>query len=322
VIGLIDVDSKLPNLALEKISSYYKSLGEPVEFVREGGEYSRIYASAIFTRSQEKCEKLLERHGPSIQIGGTGWDIKKVLPPEIDRCKSDYDLYTAEMIAPRILGIKTTTQKQRLAKEIVSAGVGFTSRGCVRNCPFCVVPRKEGPLRQDQEIKDIINPRSNVIILHDNNFTADPFCIDKLHEIRDRGLKVDINQGIDIRFMTDEIGKALSEVKHLRSVHYAWDLMKHEEQVLRGIRILDKYIKVYRHMCYILVGFNTTYEEDAYRVRRLQELGVRPYVMRYNNLPDTRLKHYARWINAFFYKSCTFEEYKPWRNELKRASVA
>ena len=257
MIGLIDVDSKIPNLALMKISNYYKSLGERVEFVQPGKEYEKIYASAIFTRSKEECVKLKERYGDKIEIGGTGWDINKVLSDEIEYSKPDYDLYTAEEIASRMRGIMTKERKLQKATEIVNAGMGFTSRGCVRECGFCFVPKKEGKFRDVAEIKDLINPKSNILILHDNNITADPYCIDKLHEIRDRKLIVDINQGCDVRLVNEDIAKALSEVKHLRSLHYAWDLMGFEKQVMEGIKTLSKFIKPYRHMCFMLVEFNS-----------------------------------------------------------------
>ncbi len=314
-IGLIDVDSRLPNLALMKISSYYKINGCTVEFVQTGKKYDMIYASTIFTRSKSDCLKLIDYYGDLIEIGGTGWDINKRLPDEIDAVNPDYDLYTADMIAPRINGISTKQRKIEKATEIVNAGIGFTSRGCIRNCPFCFVPIKEGKFRNVAEIKDLINPRSNVLILHDNNITADPYCIDKLHEIKDRRLIVDINQGCDVRLMTDEIAQALSEVKHLRSLHYAWDLMGFEEQVLSGISTLSKYIKNYRHMCFMLVGFNTTFEEDFYRFKKLDELGIRPYVMRYNEKhDDVRLNHFARWVNSFIHKAVPdFEDYEPWK---------
>lgn len=314
-IGLIDVDSILPNLALMKISNYYKSIGCTVEFIKDGKKYDKIYASAIFTRSQGDCQKLIDYYGDLIEIGGTGWDINKELPGEIDRMKPDYDLYTVEDITPRIKGISTKQRKIDKAAEIVNAGMGFTSRGCIRNCGFCFVPAKEGKFRQATEIKDLINPKSNVLILHDNNLTADPFCIDKLREIKDRGLIVDINQGCDVRLMNEDIAKALSEVKHLRSIHYAWDLMGFEEQVLSGIDTLSKYIKNYKHMCFILTGYNTSFEEDMYRFRKLNELGIRPYVMRYNEKKDDiRLNHFARWVNSFIYKAVpNFEEYDPWR---------
>lgn len=311
-IGLIDVDSKIPNLALMKISNFYKSIGEEVEFVQPNKKYEKIFASAIFTRSKDICLKLQEQYGDKIEIGGTGWDIHKTLSDDIEYTKPDYDLYTAEDIASRMRGIITKQRKLEKATEIVNAGMGFTSRGCVRECGFCFVPKKEGKFHDVAEIKDIINPKSNVIILHDNNLTADPQCIDKLHEIRDRKLIVDINQGLDVRLMTQEKAQALSEVKHLRSLHYAWDLMAFEKPVMEGIKLLSRFIKPYRHMCFMLVGFNTTFEEDVYRFRKLREMKVDPFVMVYDQKKDARLKHFARWVNSRIYKSCSWEEYQPW----------
>lgn len=311
-IGLIDVDSKIPNLSLMKLSSYYKNLGEKVEFVQPNEHYEKIFASAIFTRSKDICSKLQEQYGDRIEIGGTGWDMNKVLDDRIEHQRPDYTLYSAEKIANRMKGIMTKKRKLEKATEIVNAGMGFTSRGCVRECGFCFVPKKEGKFRDVAEIKDLINQKSNVLILHDNNLTADPLVIDKLHEIRDRKLIVDINQGCDVRLMTEDIAKAMSEVKHLRSFHYAWDLMAFEDKVMEGINILSKYIKPYRHMCFMLVGFNTNFEEDMYRFRKLRELKVDPFVMIYNQKQDKRLKHFARWVNSRIYKICEWEEYEPW----------
>lgn len=311
-IGLIDVDSKIPNLALMKLSSYYKNLGEKVEFVQPNEHYEKIFASAIFTKSKDICSKLQEQYGDRIEIGGTGWDIKKVLDQVIENQRPDYELYNAEMIYKRIRGIGTKESKMKKAETIVNAGIGFTSRGCIRNCSFCFVPKKEGCFKQVAEIKDLVNPKSNVLILNDNNLTADPNCIDKLHEIRDRKLIVDINQGCDVRLVNEDIARALSEVKHLRSVHYAWDLMGYESQVLEGIKVLLKYMKAWRHMCFMLVGFNTSFEEDMYRYRKLEEMGIRPYVMVYNDKVDIKLKHFERWVNSRICKACEWEEYEPW----------
>ena len=311
-IGLIDIDSRIPNLGLMKISSYYKTLGEEVEFVKPNKQYEKIFASAIFTRSKNKCEELINIYGDKIEIGGTGWDMYKTLDEKIERMKPDYNLYSIEDIASRIKGIGTKERKIQKATEIVNAGMGFTSRGCVRQCGFCFVPKKEGQFKQVAEIKDLINPKSNILILHDNNLTADPNCIEKLKEIRDRKLIIDINQGCDVRLVNEDISKALSEVKHLRSIHYAWDLMGFEKEVMEGIKTLSQFIKPYRHMCFMLVGFNTSFEEDMYRFHKLRELKVDPFVMIYNQKDDKRLKHFARWVNARIYKSCKWTEYQPW----------
>lgn len=312
MIGLIDVDSKIPNLALMKISSYYKSLGEHVEFVRPGMGYEKIFASTVFTRSRSECEKLLEHYGDKLEIGGTGWDLHKELDEKIEKMKPDYNLYSAVDIAGRMKGIGTKEHKLKKATEIVNAGMGFTSRGCIRECGFCFVPKKEGKFRHVAEISDLINSKSNVLILHDNNLTADPYCIDKLKEIKERKLIVDINQGCDVRLINEDIAHALSQVRHLRSLHYAWDLMGFEAQVMEGIKTLSKFVKPYKHMCFMLVGFNTSFEEDMYRFRKLTEMKIDPFVMIYNEKKDEKLKHFARWVNSRIYKSCSFEEYEPW----------
>lgn len=313
-IGLVDIDSKIPNLALMKISKYYKDLGCNVEFANSNtpSKYDKVFASTVFTKSKEKAERLFSIYGDKLEIGGTGYDIHKTLPIEIEKSRPDYDLYTVDEIAKRIKGIGSKETKIKKATQIVNAGMGFTSRGCIRKCKFCFVPIKEGEFRQENTIEEIINPKSNLIILNDNNLTADPLCIDKLNEIRDRKLIVDINQGIDVRLLNDNIANALSEVRHLRSIHYAWDLMGFEEQVTDGIKLLTKYIKPYRHMCFMLVGFNTTFEEDMYRFRKLNDMKVSPFVMVYNEKSDAKLKHFARWVNSRIYKVCEWEEYKPW----------
>lgn len=308
--GLIDLDGKLPNLALLKLSTYLKAQGHTVKL--NDYKADRLYCFTVFTRSRSKAEKLLTLY-PQMEIGGTGWDLTSRLPPEVHQCKPDYDLYTREDIYQRICrGIGTRASKLLKAEVIVNAGIGFTSRGCVRKCGFCVVPKAEGEFRQENEIADLLNPKSNVLTLLDNNLTADPYCLDKLREIKERGLTVDITQGIDVRLMTPEIAQALSEVKHLRSIHYAWDLMQFERPVLEGINLLSRFVKVYKHLCFMLVGFDTTFEQDMYRFRILREHKVDPYVMVYNNQGDQRNKHFARWVNGRIYKACRWEEYQPW----------
>lgn len=312
-IGLIQVDGKLPNLALMKISTYFKSLGAKVEFAKPNKMYDKTYAAVLFTWNKEKALQLHNQY-QNLTIGGTGYDLTSTLPPEIESCRPDYNLYTVDTVYQMIKhGIRTKESTLKKATQIVNMGIGFSSRGCIRDCGFCVVRKKEGLLHQENTISEIVNPNSNLITLYDNNLTADPEVITKLHEIRDRNLIVDISQGIDIRTITDEIAQALSEVKHMRSLHFAWDLMSFEASIMQGIQILSKYIKPYRQMCFVLVGYNTSHEEDMHRVQKLASMGIAPYVMKYNNRSDDLyLNHFARWINGRFYKTCTFEEYTPW----------
>lgn len=317
MIGLIDIDGLLPNLALMKLSSYYKSLGYGVEFVKNNMVYEKIFASSIFTCSKTKADALKNQYEDKIVIGGTGWDLKRKLPYSIETMRPDYGLYSVDMIEKKIRGIMTKERKKKKAETIIDAAMGFTSRGCIRNCKFCLVPQKEGPLQTVADVDDLVRPGHDVLILHDNNLTASPDCVRVLQQIKKRKLVVDINQGIDIRLMNEEIAYSLANVKHLRSIHYAWDLMEYEDKVIRGIKILLKYIKPSYHMCFVLVGFNTTFDEDKYRIIKLKELKVRPYIMLYNNCGNEKMKHFRRWINGCIFKVCNWNEYTPWINAQK-----
>ena len=146
-IGIFDVDSKLPNLALMKISSYHKSIGDDVEMYMPlfHQNYQKIYASKIFKFSDSSLltDDMIK--------GGTGIDFKTNLPDEINKQKPDYSLYNFEH------------------------SLGFTQRGCRFKCGFCVVPKKEGSPYEENTIEQIWDHRkSKFIILLDNDFFGNP----------------------------------------------------------------------------------------------------------------------------------------------------
>ena len=315
-IGLIDVDGKIPNLALMRLSSWYKACGDRVILNPvNAAQVDKVHASVLFTWNKPKAEAL-KNIFQDIEFGGTGWDLKKTLPDEIEAQRPDYDLYTVKDLMPRLGGIMSKEKRLEKATTLVNAGIGFINRGCPNRCKFCKVPDKEGPLRKVAEIKDLINPRSSTLILLDNNFSASPDFFEKVKEIKERNLTIDITQGIDVRTMTPEIAKALSELKHLRSLHYAFDQPAQERMVMNGIDILSQYVTKWRHLCFVLVGFNSSFDEDMHRYRKLTEAGVDPFIMVYERQNDVRLRHFARWINARIYKACKdFEDYDRWARD-------
>lgn len=118
-VALIDVDGhNFPNLALMKISAYHKAKGDKVEWHFGFSEYDRVYMSKVFTFTEEfnMCINAKE-----IVRGGTGYDLKNKLPSEIEHQYPDYSLYSN-----------------------ANTAYGFLTRGCPRNCPFCIVGEKEG----------------------------------------------------------------------------------------------------------------------------------------------------------------------------------
>ena len=294
-IGLIDVDShNFPNLALMKISAWHKAQGDEVEWWFGFHQYDRVYMSKVFdnTYTPDVYDPVNTKE---IIKGGTGYGLDNKLPDEIEHMYPDYSLYP------------------ELTKD---TAYGFLSRGCPRGCPFCIVKDKEG--RKSYKVADLSewwNGQKN-IVLCDPNILACREHLDLLRQLADSKARVDINQGIDARLLNEENIEALKKVK-LKEIHFAWDLMEQSERVIHGLQLWKelngKKYNGYYGMVYVLVNFNTTMEENLYRIYTLRDMGYNPYVMVYDkpNAPH-EIKRLQRWCdNMFVFKSCPrFEDYK------------
>jgi len=295
-VGLFDIDSKYHNLALMKLSAYHKQKGDETElysplFLKT---YDRVYISKIFTKFNINECYIPENF---YRAGGSGFDLEIKLPREVEHFMPDYELYDLDY------------------------SLGFTTRGCIRNCKFCIVPEKEGKIREHAEVEEFLNPKSNVVVLLYNNFLALPSHIKKLQKYIDKGWRMDFNQGLDVRLVNKENAKLLAEIKHKEMIRFAWDNIKDETEIIRGLDLVIKAgIKPRNITVYVLIGFDTTFEEDLYRIERLRNIkdsrgSIRPYVMNYNNeLKSRKYKDFMRWVNRpWIFKSCTWEEYRKWK---------
>lgn len=293
-VGVFGTDSKYHNLALMKLSAYHKKKGHEVEFYKPlwHQTYDRIYCSKIFTKVNKNDSCIT----PNMICGGSGFlsftmpgKFKRKLPKEIEHLRPDYDLYKLKY------------------------SLGFTTRGCIRNCGFCIVRRKEGCIKEHAEVEEFLNPRSNIVVLLDNNFLALPSHIKKLQKYIDKGWKMDFNQGLDIRLINEENAKLLARVRHLKRIHFAWDSMDYEEELREGLRIIFKAgIKSYRIMVFVLCGYDTIFKEDLYRFNELLSLGVDPFIMVYGDA-DRETVEFSRWVNKRLYKFCKLEDFIRWR---------
>ena len=289
-IGIYDVDSKIPNLALMKISQFHKRQGDDVEMYNPLwlNNYDKIYASKVFDFSDGSM--LMKDR---MTIGGTGWNNVS-LPQEIEDCVPDYEIYKYEH------------------------SIGFTMRGCRFVCKFCVVPKKEGRPKSNNTIDEIwTNRDSDFIVLLDNDFFGNPEWKDRIKEIKDFNLKVNFSQGLNIRIITDEQAKALASVQFRtlsgksKGIHFAWDRINDEKWIDKGIqRCFDAGLKPYQMCFYVLIGFDSTPEQDYFRVMKLREYGCNSYVMPYNK-EDLYQKRFARWVNhKAIFKSVDWKDYK------------
>jgi radical SAM superfamily enzyme YgiQ (UPF0313 family) len=262
---IIDVDSVIPNLALKKIERYHLDRGDKVVWNYEFEKYKadKIYVSCVFDWNKNKCR---EWEGFA-EIGGSGYDLKKALPPEI------------EDIKPRI-------------------NFGFTMRGCLRKCPFCIVYRKEGLPRVVGDLLDLWDGKSEEVTIMDNNILCLPDHFETIaKQAIERKLIVDFNQGLDIRLLDKDTVKLLDKLRHKSDIRFAWDNMSDEAEVVRGIKLMRKYTKK-RCMFYVLVGFNTTIKEDLYRLNKIKKMKQRAYVMRYRTTKGSGIyADIASWAN-------------------------
>lgn len=151
-------------------------------------------------------------------------------------------------------------------------------------------------------------------MLLDNNLTALPDHMEKICKqlIKEKVL-VDFNQGLDIRLITDDMARLLAKVRLWKQIHFAFDDVQLEKSVREGIAILTKYMPASRLMFYVLIGFNSTPEEDLYRVEVLRGLGVDPFVMPYDK-SDPYQRHFARWCNRKeIFKTVAWKDYNYFR---------
>lgn len=301
----VDADSVsgFPNLALMKIGAWLKETRNDVNIELIHGlpntaplyPYDEVYISNIFFQNKEKVADYVNQFpaGSIIEVGGSGWDLTKNLPEYIEHIMPDYSLYDLDY------------------------SMGFTSRGCIRKCEFCIVPKKEGKIKDNAPITEFLNANHDRVILLDNNFQASPKWRDNLTYLIDHKIKVNFNQGLDARLVTENFASMLAASRcydwkfKTKGAHLAFDNPSWEKPLLRALSLFENAgMAPNRFLVYVLVGFNTTYEQDLERVNTIIEAGAVPYIMRYNQTKDPYLKHLARYINRKYYQFVKREDYK------------
>lgn len=295
-ISLVDVDGhNYPNLALMKLSAWHKAQGDAVDWYSPlFSRPDKIYASKVFTFTPDYREYAPDT--PEPVKGGTGYGIMRDLPPEIESMTPDYSLYPQ-----------------------VTEAYGFLTRGCVRNCPWCIVPRKEGAIRAVAEIGHIAAGRKSVILMDNNFLAAHPeFVREQLEKAARMELCLDFNQGLDARLVTPENARLLARCKWTSNgIRFACDTTQMLDPVYTAVKMLRKLKYKKDFSIYVLAREP---EETLERIYKLKAMDRRifpkcqPY-RDYNNSsePAQILKDIARWCNRpnINRKTPKFENYKP-----------
>lgn len=315
-IGLIDVDGhNYPNLPLMKISAWHKREGDDVEWYKGivSGHMDRVYMSKVFSFTKDYPFPI---DADEVVRGGSGYAIdlengREVyhkerdndLPSEVEHIYPDYSLYP------------------HLTKDMA---YGFLTRGCPRGCGFCHVASKEGRCSYKVADLDEFWKGQKNIALCDPNLLAYRDHLDLLQQLVDSKAYVDINQGMDIRLVSDRNIDLVSKIK-IKAMHFAFDRYEDRDIILPRLKMYREATGYDRHkvVVFILTNFDTTIKQDLERIYAVRDIGFAPYVMIYNK--DTCDRVYVdlqRWCNNrfVFQQVKTFEEYKgvkSWEELLK-----
>lgn len=310
-IGLIDVDSwNYPNLALMKISAWHKARGDNVEWWWAFDQYDRIYMSKIFDNTY--TPDILEPvNAKEIFKGGTGYvlreeknDILRIFHNGAWREVTDGKMKFGDIQYSEFLphDIEHTYPDYSLYPQFTeNTAYGFLTRGCPRGCHFCIVSGKEG--RHSKKVANLTewwNKQRNIVLM-DPNLLACKQHMELLGQLIDSKAYVDVNQGFDARLLSEQNIDAINQLK-VKDIHFAWDYMKDEKPVLKG---LDLYCSLAKHKphgqwgtVYVLTNYDTTMEENLYRIYTLRKRGFDPYVMIWDkpNAPK-EIRALQRWCN-------------------------
>ena len=284
IVGLFDVDGKIPNLALMKLSAYYKKWCYETERYSpiQHSKYHLVFASKLFKYPHPNDGYIRN----DMIKGGPGFNIHIKLPEAIDHIYPDYELYNCDY------------------------ALGYLTKGCPRSCKHCIVPEMEGNIHKFANLEEFCKNQEKVRLL-DNNILAYENHIEELQKLSNTKKKIDFTQGLDIRLITKENAPILREIKKWDGLRYKFAF---DDPCLK--RIIENKLKILFDVgftpgilqFYVLIGFNTTSKQNLMRVNFLKEKGIDPFVMPFNKV-DPYQKHFARWVNRHLYRKCSWKEY-------------
>jgi hypothetical protein len=287
--------SQYPPLGLLKLSTLYRSHGHDVSFVRglrllTGFRPDEIKVTSLFTWAWRPVWEAIGFYRAlfpraKISLGG----VYASLTPDHARQSGADEIVT---------GLVQEAEDLMPDYELVpewhrdrAASILFSQRGCIRQCPFCAVPKLEGkPFRSrpNSRVHHLVHPDHKRIILWDNNVLGESNWREIFAELREIDADVDFNQGLDARLITKEVAHELTGLR-IPTIRMAYDFPKMHKAMCRAIDNLRAAgLSSHRigHICvYVLYNYEDDTPEDLFRrVYDLLSWGVAAYPMRYQPL--------------------------------------
>ena len=297
-ILLVNVDSRF-NLAIRRMYNYFKDDNEVVmkdlkldgypgrkKVTVDATGFDKVYSSNIFEINQNRFEIIGCKNIVYGGIGSINPNLK--LPAEIE--KTDPFYYPDE-----------------------DTSYGFITRGCIRNCSFCKVPKYEGKLKVYNSLESII--KHHKVKFLDNNILAYDKHMEVFKYLIEHNVRCEFNQGLDFRLINEDNAKVLSELNYMGEYIFAFDDPKYQPLLEKQLKIIKKYIpKDWKVKFYIYQNKDMDIGLLIKRVEWCRQNKCLPYVMRDINCWDSQEKNfyidYASYCNQpSFFKSIDFKTF-------------
>lgn len=283
------------NLGLEKAAAYLRRqridfTSGPVDLWGYGAD--EVWISAIFTWDLPRLARWanIAKDRAKVRLGGPAVSVM------------------AEWVKSET-GLSPHVGLAEFEREPGSYKMTFTSRGCPRHCPWCIVPQAEG---QIVEYADF--PPARIVL--DNNFLAcsvehQERVLNQLAQFR----SVDFNQGLDARLFNEEVYQQITAYVQPKPWRFACDSQEMIPHVQRALCVLRDHGQADRRKClvYTLIGFGEGEAADRQRVQTVVEIGACPFVMRYEPLNSLkRGSHPLKWDDWHEYADFARYYNRPW----------
>jgi len=300
-IGLIDNElctrpnHSFPNLAIMKISAYYKNKGCNVTLIAFTeinpntlfqSKYDAVFVSKVFSDTETP---LFIDNLDFVHKGGSGFYYDKSTPlhNDIEHSFPDYSIYE---------NIPSCSHDYYHKYSI-----GFITRGCIRKCDFCI-NRNSNKVEANSTLAEFVDNKRPYVMLLDDNITAYKDFYKTFEELNNLNIPFVFKQGMDFRLLNKKKMNIVWNSNYKKSgekngkggvklFHFAFDNIA--DYILIEKRLKEYYFnKPFSFMMffYVIVGFDRShkYNDDFYkrdildlltRVKLLFKYNAYPYIM-------------------------------------------